>query len=89
MENDVTNITLIDESGKEVNFEVITKLDIEDNEYIIVVPENEDTDEAMALKIDIDDEGNDVLATIDDEEEFALVLEAYETLFNEEGYELN
>ena len=89
MENDVTKITLIDEDGKEVNFEVITKLDIEDNEYVIVVPENEDTDEAMALKIDIDDEGNDVLTTIDDEEEFALVLEAYETLFNEEGYELN
>lgn len=89
MENDVTHITLVDEDGKDIDFEVITKLDIEDNEYVIVIPENEDTDEAMALKIDIDDEGDDVLATIDDEEEFALVLEAYETLFNEEGYELN
>ncbi|MBE6064171.1 DUF1292 domain-containing protein [Clostridium cochlearium] len=89
MENDVTHMTLIDEDGKEIDFEVITKLDIEENEYVIVVPENEDTDEAMALKIDIDDEGNDVLSTIDDDEEFALVLEAYETLFNEEGYELN
>ncbi|MBU5269368.1 DUF1292 domain-containing protein [Clostridium cochlearium] len=89
MENDVTHMTLIDEDGKEIDFEVITKLDIEENEYVIVVPQNEDTDEAMALKIDIDDEGNDVLSTIDDDEEFALVLEAYETLFNEEGYELN
>lgn len=84
MENDVTHINLVDEDGKEIEFKVITKLDIEDSEYVIVVPENDDTDEAIALKIDIDDEGNDVLVTIDDNKEFELVLEAYETLFNEE-----
>ena len=31
-------MTLIDEDGKEIDFEVITKLDIEENEYVIVVP---------------------------------------------------
>ncbi|KGK88416.1 MULTISPECIES: DUF1292 domain-containing protein [Clostridium] len=84
MENDITNIVLTDENGEEIEFEVITKLDIEDKEYVIVVPKDEDTDEAVALRIDKDEDGNDLLVTVDDEDEFAIVVEAYETLFDDE-----
>lgn len=84
MENDVTNIVLTDENGEEIEFEVITKLDIEENEYVIVVPKDEDTDEAVALRIDKDEDGNDLLVTVDDEDEFAIVVEAYEALFDDE-----
>lgn len=84
MENDVTNIVLTDENGEEIEFEVITKLDIEENEYVIVVPKDEDTDEAVALRIDKDEDGNDLLVTVDDEDEFAVVVEAYEALFDDE-----
>lgn len=89
MENDVSTIVLTDEEGKEIEFEVLTKLDIEENEYVIVVPMGEDTEEAIALKVEKDDDGNDILVTIDDEEEFALVAEAYEALFSDELNELN
>lgn len=82
MENDVMNIVLNDENGVETEFEVITKLDIEDKEYVIVVPKGEDVEEAVALRIDKDDEGNEVLVTIEDDEEFEIVSEAYETLFS-------
>ncbi|WP_097025596.1 DUF1292 domain-containing protein [Clostridium peptidivorans] len=84
MENDITNIVLTDENGEEIEFEVITKLDIEDKEYVIVVPKDEDTDEAVALRIDKDEDGNDLLVTVDDEDEFAIVVEAYEALFDDE-----
>lgn len=84
MENDITNIVLTDENGEEIEFEVITKLDIEDKEYVIVVPKDEETDEAVALRIDKDEDGNDLLVTVDDEDEFAIVVEAYETLFDDE-----
>lgn len=89
MENDVTSIVLTDEEGKETEFEVVTKLDIEDKEYVIVVPKDEDTEEAIALRIDKDEDGNDILVTVDDDDEFAIVVEAYETLFAEEDSELN
>ncbi|WP_027623317.1 DUF1292 domain-containing protein [Clostridium lundense] len=89
MENDVTSIVLTDEEGNETEFEVVTKLDIEDKEYVIVVPKDEDTDEAIALRIDKDEDGNDILVTVDDDDEFAIVVEAYETLFAEEDSELN
>lgn len=83
MENDVEKITLLDEEGKENTFEVVTKLDIEDNEYVIVIPENEPHDsEAIILKIGKDENNEDVLSTVEDDEEFKIVSEAYETLFS-------
>lgn len=82
MENDVELIVLTDEEGKEIEFNVITKFDIEDKEYVIVIPV-EGEEEAIALKIDKDEDGNDVLVTIEDEEEFQMVCEAYEAIFSE------
>lgn len=85
MENDVDKITLLDEDGVENTFEVVTKLDIEENEYVIVIPEDEQDDsEAIVLKIGKDSEGNDVLSSVEDEEEFKIVEEAYEALFSGE-----
>lgn len=84
MENDVTSIILTDEEGKEVEFDVITKMDIEDKEYVVVVPTLEDKDEAVVLRIDKDSDGNDIFVTIEDDEEFEIVAEAYETLFGDE-----
>jgi uncharacterized protein YrzB (UPF0473 family) len=90
MENDVTSIVLNDEDGNEIEFEVITKMDIEDKEYVVVVPKDSDeesADEAIVLRIDKDEEGNEILITVEDDDEFAIVSEAYETLFSED--ELN
>lgn len=90
MDNDVNVINLLDEDGEEKEFNVITKLDIEDKEYVIVVPSEESEDdesEAIALRIDKDSEGNDVLVVVEDDDEFELVNEAYETLFFEDETE--
>lgn len=91
MDNDVNVITLLDEDGEEKEFDVVTKLDIEDKEYVIVVPkeeaENDDEAEAIALRIDKDSDGNDVLIVVDDDDEFEIVSEAYETLFYEDESE--
>ncbi|HDK7174695.1 TPA: DUF1292 domain-containing protein [Clostridium botulinum] len=84
MDNNIDTITLTDEEGKETEFEVITKLDIEDKEYVVVVPKNEEVDEAIALRIDNNDKGEDVLVPVEEDEEFNMVAEAYELLFSEE-----
>jgi uncharacterized protein YrzB (UPF0473 family) len=84
MDNNVETILLYDEEGKEVQFDVITKLDIEDKEYLIVAPTGEEDIDAISLRIDKDAEGNDILVTIDDDEEFEMVSEAYEAVFSEE-----
>lgn len=84
MDNDVSTIVLTDENGEEREFEVITKLDIEGKEYVIVIPTDEEEVDAIALKIESDENGEDVLVTIEDEDEFAMVSEAYELIFSEE-----
>jgi len=84
MDNEFGTILLNDENGVEIEFEVITKLDIEDKEYIIVTPKNEETEDALALRIDKDEDGTEVLVAVEDDEEFELVEEAYETLFAED-----
>lgn len=84
MENDVSTIVLTDENGEEKEFDVVTKLDIEDKEYVIVVPSDGGEDEAVALRIEKDENGDDILVTIDDDDEFAMVSEAYELIFSEE-----
>ncbi|WP_032121845.1 DUF1292 domain-containing protein [Clostridium amazonitimonense] len=84
MENDVSTILLKDEDGNEVEFEVITKFDIEENEYVIVASMEESETEAIALKILKDDDGNDILVTVEDEDEFELIAEAYGAIFSED-----
>lgn len=83
-DKELGNILLYDENGDEVEFEVITKLDIEDKEYVIVTPLNEDSDDAIALRIDKGEDGEEVLVTVEDDDEFEMIEEAYETLFAED-----
>ncbi|MEY7999522.1 DUF1292 domain-containing protein [Clostridium sp. Mt-5] len=82
MENDIENLVLEDENGKKVKFEVITKLDIEDREYVIAMPEEcKESEEAIVLKIIEDGNGEEIFATVEDEDEFNEVSGVYETLF--------
>ncbi|APM38698.1 DUF1292 domain-containing protein [Clostridium kluyveri] len=84
MENDVSSLMLEDEKGDKVKFQVVTKFDIEDREYIIVVPEeNEDSKEAIVLKIVEGEDGREAFITVEDDEEFNQVSEVYEALFND------
>ncbi|SHH16527.1 DUF1292 domain-containing protein [Clostridium grantii] len=80
MENEI--FTLKDENGVEQEFELVMKFDIEDSEYVILTAL--DNEEAIALKIVVDESGEEVLVTVEDEEEFKMVSEAYEALSLEE-----
>jgi len=84
MDNNVETILLNDEEGNEIEFDVLTKLDIEDKEYVIVAPSGEEDIDAIALRIDKDADGNDILVTIEDDEEFEMISEAYEAIFSDE-----
>lgn len=80
MNNDFEKIVLKDEEGNEVEFELVMKFDIETKEYVIVTPVESEEEEAIAFKIDKDENGEDIFTTIEDDEEFKIVTEAYETL---------
>ena len=87
MKQDEKFVYIPDENGNDVKFEVIIYFEIEKlkGKYIVATPALEETDEAYAFKIYEDEDGDVFVALEDDDEEFAMVLETYETLMNEDG----
>lgn len=67
-ENDL--ITLIDDEGNEHEFSVIDILEVEEEEYAILIPAGagEEADEVVIFKFSVDEEGNEVLIDLEDEE---------------------
>ena len=83
-------VTLIDdETGKEVEFEVIATLEIQGQIYYALLPlEDNEKEEYVILKLEKDENGEDVLATIDDDDEFDLVADAFDdAVFSEIDYD--
>ena len=89
MANDM--VTLIDEDGKELNFELLDVLEIESNRYVVLQPmDAEDTegalseDEAIILRVDKDENGEDIFANIEDDAEWDLVVNTYNDMLFED-----
>ncbi|WP_294405905.1 DUF1292 domain-containing protein [uncultured Clostridium sp.] len=88
MDKDAKYVYIPDENGNDVKFEVIIYFEIEKlkGQYLIATPAFEDTDEAYAFKIFKEEDGSEIfLALEDDDDEFEMVLETYNTLMDEDG----
>lgn len=75
-------ITLLDEEGNEVECEIIDFFQYEDKEYAVLLPTNEE--DPYILRVDKDEDGSEVFAVIEDDEEFDKVAEAYDQLVDED-----
>ncbi len=71
-------ITLMDEEGGEHNFTVIDIIEVEGKEYAILLPMEEESEEAIILKFDLDEEGNELLVDIEEDEEWEKVADYWE-----------
>ena len=88
MNKDAKYIYIPDQDGKDVKFEVVIYFEIEKlkGQYIIATPAFEESEDAYAFKIFKDEDGSEIfIALEDDDDEFELVLETYDTLMNEDG----
>ncbi len=80
--------TLTDEEGVEKQFQLLGSCEIDGNEYLALIPMDEDSEEYVILKRETDEDGEDVLVTIDDDEEFDRVADLFEDeLFDEIDYD--
>lgn len=90
MNKDMKQIELYDEDGNLVKLNVVAFFDMvnpeteEKSEYVIVYDDNYTEDDIFALKVEKDEDGEDLLIPIDNEVELAAVQEAYDTIFIEE-----
>lgn len=78
-------VILTDEEGNEHEFEIIDVIEVSDRRYaVLAVPDNEE--EAIVLRFDSEN-GHEVLVTIDNDEEWESVAEAWEGFQEEEDEE--
>ena len=81
-------IILNDENGNEVKFEFLDLIELDDEEYIILLPteEGEDNDEVVILKVeDVEDDPDmETYVSIDDEDTLNAVFEMFKEKFKDE-----
>ena len=79
--------TLTDEDGNELKFELIGKAELKGVQYYAFVPADEDSDgefcEYTILKAVVED-GEEILVSIDDDDEFDDAADYFDDLFSEE-----
>lgn len=90
--NDI--IGLVDEEGNEASYEMIDALERDGVTYVALLPVSEDPQEqldedyqVMILKMVPDENGEDMLLSLDNEEEFNAVWEAFEDRLSDD-YEI-
>jgi uncharacterized protein YrzB (UPF0473 family) len=85
---DLDNIIVLnDENGEEVKFEFLDLIEYEEEEYVILLPieENEDAGEVVILKVeDTDSEEEESYVSVDDQETLNTVFEMFKEKFKDE-----
>ena len=87
--------TLTDEEGNELQFEVIASAEVNGTMYYAMIPvddqpEEEDVYEYVILKADQDEDGEDILVTIDDDDEFDNIADYFDDMLSDEAdYDVN
>ena len=79
-------ITLVDEEGKEHDFEIEAILEVDENKYAVLVPMDEeyaDANEAVIMRFALDEDGEEVLCDIENDEEWDKVADAYDDIVDE------
>ena len=77
-------VVLVDEDNNEHTFQVLERIELNGQEYAILVPWDEDDDDsAIPLKIVIED-GEELLYDIDDDDEWEAIVEFWNNYVDEE-----
>ncbi len=83
-------ITLNDEDGKEVKFEFLDLVELDSEEYVVLLPldesgEEDEAGEVVILKVeDTDSEEEESYVSVDDEEILEKVFEIFKDKFKDE-----
>ena len=84
MEYEPQLITLEDNEGNEVEFELLDVIDYEGDEYIILIENDENAQDVVILKIESVDDETENYVGIDDEELLSTVFDAFKEKYKDE-----
>ena len=89
MEEELDNIIVLnDENGEEVHFEFLDLIEFDNEEYVVLLPVEEEEDaegEVVILKVeDTEDDEEESYVSVEDEEVLAKVFEIFKEKFKDE-----
>lgn len=88
MEEELENVIILnDENGEEVKFEFLDLIELEGEEYVVLLPasDSEDADEVVILKVeDTDSEDEESYVSVDDEDTLNKVFEIFKEKFKDD-----
>ena len=85
-------ITLLDDNDEAIDFEIIEMLEIAGKRYAFLLPLNDENadaeaeeDEAVIFRIDTNEDGEEIFAYIEEDQEWEMVVDTYnDMLFEDE-----
>ena len=79
-------VLLVDEEGKEHEFQLVDMLEVEGTQYAVLSPieDGEESEEAIILKVGLDSNGEEMLYDIEDDAEWEKVVEVWNNSLEEE-----
>lgn len=84
MESESALLTLTDDEGNEIEFELLDVIEYEDEEYIILIENDEDAEEVVILKINAIDDETEEYVSIEDEETLQTVFDMFKAKYEGE-----
>lgn len=72
-------IVLVDEDGTEHTFTILESVEIDEQIYAVLMPEDSVDDEAYIFKVEVDESGEEILMDIEDDDEFQRVVAVLES----------
>ena len=79
-------VLLVDEEGKEHEFQLVDMLEVEGSQYAVLSPigDGEESEDAIILKVGLDTNGEEMLFDIEDDEEWEKVVDVWNNSLEEE-----
>lgn len=81
LEEEASILSLTDEEGNEVEFELIDSVDYEGKEYLILLPPDDEAVEVVILEVEPHKDGSESYLTVNDEEVLMAVFNIFKERF--------
>lgn len=83
LEDEASIISLTDEEGNEVEFELIDSVDYEGKEYLILLPPDDEAAEVVILEVEPHKDGSENFLTVNDDVTLNAVYQIFKERFQD------
>ena len=80
----MSTIMLADDDGNEAAYDIADFIEMDGNEYVVLVPQDEEDDEVVILRVEEEDEETEVFVSEENEEILEKVFEVFKERFEDE-----